>query len=905
MALTSDTVQLRLDIETQQGVREYQKLLDQNKQLTNGMRRLKRAGKENTDEYRAMAKEADMVRKNLQKLGGAGASLGQLRTRAKQLRSELSGLVPGTKAYQAVNEELSQVLGTVSSRGKSNIEVFKTLKTALKGIIILELLNFLSQMVGLVGQSSRELTKLRGEVQRFTAATGEDLDNYTTRIDALSKTFGDSTDEVLIAANALTKQLTGDFNESLQLIEKGYLSGANAGGDFLDQVKEYPAFFREAGLSGEQMISIISQSVNEGVFSDKGADLIKEFNLRIRELPKSTKEALTAIGTDSEAIGKIIEEEGVGGAFIEVQKRLNGLKDDSPVVGQALADIFGGPGEDAGIQFIKNLDLTGEALNELVDVGNEYTQQLQEQYDANLELSEAQNEVSKRLTDTQNSLSVYVTRAKTLFFSLTSQVLEFFENLPATGAGIKAAFQQVGTNIGNFFKQLFLDVKILFTEAEKFNPLGRTNELINADLAQLRKSRKEIREETRSIFEAYNEAYLDGRERAKVRKAAAAALTPPLAKADIKQAAQKTVRSYGEAVDEELEKLKAERANDKPVELLVKPISAAFEGPATLESNGQGGIADLEREQSVLQQRFLQNLITEREYEDQRFLLQQELYDRRLAFLQQKFGEESKAYIDLENEKLEAQRRYEGERASLTERTEQYRADLLQEGLKGASAFLQTTLDLLGQEENERKKNAGLLKTFALGKIAVDTQEAIMGIIKNAESNPGNILFPGLGGIITGVKVAGVLAKSAVAVRKVRKQGFFRGGMTGRRGYYRDAQGEVAGVVHTNEWVAPAWMKDHPQYGQHINWLESMRQRGFSEGGFTSTPTPAPVVTNTTTTINQGVDNTREMERLVARIEQSNMRVEKAIQRKQFSVPASSVRDSINELDRLEQQAGF
>lgn len=904
MALTQETVQLRLDIETQQGVKEYQKLLDQGKQINDQMRKLKKAGKENTEEYRLLAKQAEELNNEFKKLGGKGATMAQLKTRARQLRGEINGLVPGTKAFIDKMKELDGVNAQLGRTQKQVAGVGATLKTAIKGFIIFEALQFLTEMVGLVNQTTRELTKLRGEVQRFTNATGDDLDSYTTRIDALSKTFGDGTDEVLVAANALTKQLTGDFNESLELIEKGYLSGANAQGDFLDQVKEYPAFFREAQLSGEQFISVISQGIDEGIKDDFAADAFKEFLIRTREMPEATKDAFKAIGTDSEKIAKIIKEEGIGAAFVEVQTRLKGLEDDSPAVGQALANIFGGPGENVGIQFIKNLDLTGQALDDLIDTGNEYTLQLQEQYDANLELSEAQNEVSKQLTSTQNSLSVYVTKAKTLFFSLTSQILKFFEDLPATGSGIAAAFKQVGINIKNFFSGLLIDATIVLKKLEKLNPLGRTNAQIDADIDNLKKRRADIEEETIGIFEAYNNAYLDGKKRAEVRKAAAAALTPPLDKADIKEAAVKTVRSYGEAVDEELEKLKAERAKDKPVELLSAPVSAAFQPAATLKSNGQAGIADLEKQQAELRQRFLMQLVTEEEFEDQRFQLQQSLYDRRLQFLKTKFGEESTAYIELENSKLEAQREYEEKRKSLTERTEQYRVTLLQDGLKSASSFLQATMDLLGQEEGERKKNAQALKAFAVGKIAVDTQEAITGIIKTAESNPANILFPGAGAIITGLKVGAVLAKSAVALRKVRKQSFYRGGYTGQRGLYRDDQGEVAGAVHTNEWVAPSWMKDHPEYGQHINWLESMRQRGFANGGFTTAPTPAPI-TNNTTNITQASAGNGDLTKLVERMENTYVRLERTIQRKQFAVPASAVRDSIEELDRLERQAGF
>lgn len=757
-------------------------------------------------------------------------------------------------------------------------------------------------MINLTGQATKEMTKLRGQVQRFTKTSGDQLDDYTTRVSALSKTYGDSTDDILDAANALTKQLTGDFNQSLQLIEDGYLATGNASRDYLDQVREYPTFFREAGLSGEQMISIISQGVDEGVFSDKSVDLLKEFTIRVREMPKATKDAFNAIGTSSEEIGNIIENEGIGGAFIKVQSLMGEVREDSPIVGQALADIFGGPGEDAGVQFIRNLDLTRESLDDLLMVSDEYTRQLQDQYVANLELSEAQNEVSKQLSDTQNSLGIYVTKAKTLFFQLTSQVLKFFEQLPATGSGIAAAFRQIGTNISNFFNGLLINARITLRQLEKLNPLGRTNAQINEEIKDLRDKRDQIKETSRSVFEAYNEAFIEASKTADARKAAAAALLPAPSPTDIEQSAKKTVRDYAKAVDSELEKLREERANDTPVAQL-GPTADAFSAPSQVQSDGSGtSQVDIESQLEILRNQHLQGLILEQEYEDRKFQLQQNAYNRRLEFLRLKFGEESQEYLRLENTKLEAQREYEMQREELTRRTEEIRQSLVQDGLKSFSDVIGVTKDLLGQDEKARKKNAGLLKGFAVGKIAVDTQEAIMSIIKNAEANPGNILFPGLAKILQGVKIASVLGKSALALSKVRKQSFYHGGPTGDKAIYHDKHGPVVGAVHANEWVAPEWMTKNPVSSPIIGWLESMRQRGFSEGGFTTVSTPTPTSTNvpissdpTGTQFKQAFDQLVESNRLLVM----------EIRRKQFSVTATQVREAIDEDVRLDELSSF
>ena len=120
------------------------------------------------------------------------------------------------------------------------------------------------------------------------------------------------------------------------------------------------------------MLNIIDRQVDAGIFSDKGIDAVKEATIRLRELPKPVREALSAIGIDAEKIRKKIDEEGIGAAIQSVSAKLGDFKDDSPEVGQAIADIFGGAGEDAGVDFIKSLATIEDTTDGLIDKSNEY-----------------------------------------------------------------------------------------------------------------------------------------------------------------------------------------------------------------------------------------------------------------------------------------------------------------------------------------------------------------------------------------------------------------------------------------------------------------------------------------------------------------------------------------------------
>lgn len=203
-----------------------------------------------------------------------------------------------------------------------------------------------------------EATRL---TQQFTGKEGDDLKAYRNQVQAVADTFNQDFKDVLISANALSKQFGIDTTEALTLIQDGFIAGADVTGEFLDNVKEYPTFFKEAGVSADQFIAIVSQTNKAGLFSDKGIDAIKEANIRIREMTSATAAALEGIGISAEQVQKDLQS-GTMTTFQVMQKvsaKLNELPDSATQVGTAIADIFGGPGEDAGLQYLRTLkDIT-------------------------------------------------------------------------------------------------------------------------------------------------------------------------------------------------------------------------------------------------------------------------------------------------------------------------------------------------------------------------------------------------------------------------------------------------------------------------------------------------------------------------------------------------------------------
>lgn len=257
-------------------------------------------------------------------------------------------------------------IGKVMEMGKS-VEDLRVKFGALKNTALSLLTNpYFLAMAGVAGvgmafkwfydynKGLMEATRL---TQQFTGLTGDEMKSVRNEVLAVSNTFGLDFKETMQSANTMSKAFGISVSESLKVMQDGLVSGANANGEFIDTLKEYPRYFKEAGLGAEELVAIATQATKEGIFSDKGVDTIKEGNLRLREMTTATAAALDGIGISSKQVQKDLQD-GSKTTFQVMQEVANKLKElpqSSAAVGSAIADIFGGPGEDAGLAYIEML----------------------------------------------------------------------------------------------------------------------------------------------------------------------------------------------------------------------------------------------------------------------------------------------------------------------------------------------------------------------------------------------------------------------------------------------------------------------------------------------------------------------------------------------------------------------
>lgn len=312
-----------------------------------------------------------------------------------------------------------------------------------------------------------EATRL---TKQFTGKSGDDLKAFRNEVQAVADSFNADFRETLIATNALSKQFGISANEALQLVKDGFLAGGDANGEFLDTLKEYPAYFKEAGISADQFVAIVTQTNKTGIFSDKGVDAIKEANLRLREMTTATAAALDGIGISSEQVQKDLQT-GTKTTFDVIQDvsaKLAELPDNAATVGAAIADIFGGPGEDAGLQYLRTLKDISTNMDEVKGKAGVLAQLQEEQLQSQIEL---QNALSGLFDATGGNFETLTTQAKVFVnqgltaiikgvIDVVNYLIELYNEsvlIRAIWNGIVAGFKTTFDTLGNLFG-FFIDI---------------------------------------------------------------------------------------------------------------------------------------------------------------------------------------------------------------------------------------------------------------------------------------------------------------------------------------------------------------------------------------------------------------------------------------------------------------
>lgn len=338
-------------------------------------------------------------------------------------------------------------IGKVMEMGKS-VEDLRVKFGALKNTALSLLTNpYFLAMAGVAGVGmafkwfydyNKGIEEATRKTMQFTGLFGDEMKSVRNQALAISETFDVDFGETLQSANVMSKQFGISVSESLKLLQDGFVAGANASDEFLENVKEYPTYLKEAGLNAEQFVAISTNATKQGIFSDKGLDTIKEGNLRLREMTTATAAALDGIGISSEKVQKELQN-GSKTTFDIMQEVGNKLKEypaSSAKVGKAIADIFGGPGEDAGLNYIETLGDIEMNMDKVKEQSSDVAKAQEKQVEAN-----------KRLKDTASAL------------------------FDVTGGGFEMMKAQAATFVSNHLTKLLRAIINLYNQSVAFRGL--------------------------------------------------------------------------------------------------------------------------------------------------------------------------------------------------------------------------------------------------------------------------------------------------------------------------------------------------------------------------------------------------------------------------------------------------
>ena len=185
---------------------------------------------------------------------------------------------------------------------------------------------------------------------------------------SISDAFGQPIEEIIAAASTLSDEFDEiDPTAAFDLIAAGFQRGLDKSGDFLESVGEYSNLFADADFSAAEFFSTMESGQEGGMLgTDKIADAVKEFQVRITDGSKDVVAGLEAVGLD---VATVYESLKSGDAtmkdiFDDVVVSLNAMED--PIErNRAAVQLFGTQAEDLGPQFTEGIDTGLVSLEEM------------------------------------------------------------------------------------------------------------------------------------------------------------------------------------------------------------------------------------------------------------------------------------------------------------------------------------------------------------------------------------------------------------------------------------------------------------------------------------------------------------------------------------------------------------
>ena len=227
-----------------------------------------------------------------------------------------------------------------------------------------------------------------------------------------------------------------------------------------------------------------------------------------------------------------------------------------------------------------------------------------------------------------------------------------------------------------------------------------------------------------------------------------------------------------EAKRQEKDKEQREKQQKEDLETLLYAIEKDYEAITEKEQEQWllKNLNDEEFKQAVEEQNFEKLLEIETQREQRLFELKQQFLQEKLdALILFGQGETTEAQ-KIQNQMLQNQVEFNKKQIDNEKRTQEHKRKLTNEGLDVTKNVLGVFIDMLSQDEEARKRHAGVIKAIASGQVIIDGIKEVQGILA------GYATLGPVGQAIAVFKTAIAIARTGLAINKINSTQYAKGG---------------------------------------------------------------------------------------------------------------------------------
>lgn len=324
-----------------------------------------------------------------------------------------------------------------------------------------------------------EATRLTRE---FTGYAGDDLIAMRNKIQATADVMDKDFVDVLKTADSLMQNFHIDGETAMNAINQGFAAGGDLNGDMLDKIQRLAPAFKNAGMSAEQLVALITQT-RSGIFTDQGLDAIAMGTSRIRQFSDNMKKALQGIGIDAEEMGRKLKtgELSPFAALTDISAKLQEISPNTQEYGKVVNEVFGKAGKTLSTEMVQGLADMSTSLDKAQEKTGQYGELLLE----NIKTEEDLNNATSALFDLTNKgweeikqqAIIYAKKALVAVVKGLVDVANWFINLYNKSLPVRAAVNLIAGQ----FKTVWAAAKQAFRLIiDGFKAIGRgINAVVN------------------------------------------------------------------------------------------------------------------------------------------------------------------------------------------------------------------------------------------------------------------------------------------------------------------------------------------------------------------------------------------------------------------------------------------